>query len=123
MRMRNLPKLATLALVMCGMSSMASANVAFVLDGHTYSSPPNIVYRTDNQKVKNPNVTACTSNGITVPNMNFGTTFKTGDNVHIGLSTVQYNLSQGRLYLTSVFGNVICNSGVYVDNLFTGGFE
>ena len=123
MRMRNLPKPATLALVMCGMASMASANVAFVLDGHSYSSPPNIVYRTDNQKVKNPNVTACTSNGIAVPDVPGGTTFKTGDNIHIGLTAVHYNLHQSRLYLTSEFGNIICDSGVYDDDLFVGGFE
>ncbi|KAA3639154.1 MAG: hypothetical protein DWP95_11090 [Proteobacteria bacterium] len=110
-------------LVVCGMTSVATANVVFVLDGHTYSSPADIIYRTNNQKVLNPNVINCLSGGIPVPNLEVGTTFKTGDNIHIGLSAIHYNLNQSRFYLTSVLGNVICNGGVYDDGLFIGGFE
>jgi len=112
-----------MVLVVFGMASAHADSTAFVLDGHKYNSPTNIVYRTDNQKVKNPQVSNCTSNGIPVPDIQVGTTLKTGDNIHIALSGVNYSLSQGRLYLTSVFGNVLCQDGVYEDGLFIGGFE
>ncbi|SRR5690554_798829 len=123
MRMRNLIKPAVLVLGACTMVSAQAANIAFVLDGHKYDSPANIVYRTDNQKVKNSTVKNCTTGGIPVPDIQVGTTFKTGDNVHIALNAVNYSLAQGRFYLTSVFGNVICQGGVYEDGLFIGGFE
>lgn len=123
MRMRNVIKPAVMALVAFGMTSVVAADTAFVLDGHTYSSPINIVYRSDNQKVKNPNVVNCTTSGLPVPDIQVGTTFKTGDNIHIALNAINYSLSQGRVYLTSVFGNVVCQNGVYEDGLFVGGFE
>jgi|GEM_PF-1780639 len=123
MRMRNVIKPAILALVASGMTSAAVADTAFVLDGYKYSSPINIVYRTDNQKVKNPDITNCTAAGIPVVDIQIGTTLKTGDNIHIALNAVNYSLAQGRFYLTSVLGNVICQDGVYEDDLFVGGFE
>ncbi|MCX7545277.1 hypothetical protein [Marinicella gelatinilytica] len=119
--MRNLSKLVALAVL--SVAPVVNADVAFVLDGHKYSSPSNIIYRTDNQKIKNPMVTNCTAGGIPVPDIQVGTTFKNGDNVHIPLNAVYYNLAQGRLYLTSVFGNVECQNGTYEDGLFIGGFE
>lgn len=123
MRMRNVRKPAILALVAFGMTPVAIADTAFVLDGHMYSSPINIIYRTDNQKVKNPDIVNCTTSGIPVPDIQVGTTLQTGDNVHVALNAVNYSLSQSRLYLTSVFGNVVCQGGVYEDGLFIGGFE
>lgn len=114
---------AVMMLVVLAMATVANADTAFVLDGHKYSSSSDIVYRTDNQKVKNPEVSNCTTNGLPVPDIQVGTTLKTGDDIHIALNAVHYSLSQGRLYLTSVFGNVICQDGLYEDGLFRGGFE
>lgn len=123
MRMRNLVKLALMVLVTLGISSVNAAQVEFVLDGYKYNSPVDIIYRTDNKKVKNPLVQDCTSNGLAVPDLSVGTTFQTGDSIHISLSSVQYNLSHGRLYLSTVLGNVICQGGVFDDVLFMGEFE
>lgn len=123
MRMRNLIQPALLVLGACALTSVCAANINFVLDGHKYDTPGDIIYRTDNQKIKNSLMTNCTTGGIPVPNIQVGTTLKTGDNIHIALNAVNYSLSQGRFYLTSVFGNVICQDGVYEDSLFTAGFE
>jgi len=123
MRMRNVIKSAPWVLVALGMTSVAAADTAFVLDGHKYSSPINIIYGTENQSVDNPQVVNCTSNGLPVPDIPVGTTLHTGDNIHIALNAVNYSLSQSRMYFTSVFGNVVCQGGVYEDDLFIGGFE
>ena len=123
MRMRKLKTPAVIALALAGMTSVQAASIAFVLDGHKYNSQNPIVYRTDNQKIKNPNMANCTSAGAPVPDSHVGTSLKTGDIVHIALNSVNYSLAQGRLYLTSTLGNVICQDGVYEDGLFVGGFE
>jgi len=104
--------------------AVGAANIDIVLDGHEYPNSNDIIYHSDSQKVKYASITACTrENGQVIPASTSATQFRTGDGVHIGLSSVVYNLSQGRFYMSSEVGDLICGGGVYKDGLFDNGFD
>jgi hypothetical protein len=125
MKTKNRLRCAVLSLIgSLSLPVTSIANVVVVLDGYEYSNAANVVYRTDNQKVQNLDISGCNTNGNqAIPTPISATTLKTDDSVHIGLASVMYNLSQSRFYLTSELGDVICGGGIYKDTLFAGGFD
>lgn len=125
MRMKTPIRYAVFSLLGAFILPVASAdNIGVVLDGHDYDNSIDIVYLADSQRVKYANITGCSRpNGQIIPASTSVTQFKNGDGVYIGLSSVTYNLSQGRFYLSSEVGDLKCDGADYSDELFAGGFD
>ncbi len=103
---------------------MAGDVLDVILDGYAYEISSDISFDLQQQiiHIDQSNMTNCLRPGGFLPLDNANTSLQTNGQ-SIGITYNRYFVTDNIYLVTSQTSNVICDNGVYVDDLFVNGFE
>lgn len=117
---------AILSLYLCSLTykSHAFTDVEVILDGYAYAINSNLSINLGQQTITIPDsdLENCMRTGGLLPLNNAYFTLLT-NNQAIGIDQFKYFVESRLLYLTSETSNVVCDNGIFVDQIFDQGFE
>jgi len=116
-------------LALASLGSFTSASYAMddlevILDGYAYTVYSNVTISLNLQFIfiaDSDLVNCLRPNGL-IPLNNADTTLIT-NNQGIGINKIRYAVESRLLFLTSETSNVVCENGLFVDQIFVQGFE
>ncbi len=103
---------------------MAGSALDVILDGYAYEVNSDITFDVDQQiiNIDQSNMTNCQRPGGFLPLDDVNISLQTNSQ-SIGITNNQYFFAENLYVLTSQTSDVICDNGVYVDDIFVNGFE
>lgn len=116
--------LALLSLGIFSSGALAMDNLELILDGHAYSVNSNVNININQQTIfiaESDLFNCMRPNGL--PPLNNASMTLIANNQDIGIEQFRYYVEAQLLFLTSETSNLVCDNGVFVDQIFVQGFE
>ena len=116
--------LALLSLGIFSSDALAMDNLELILDGHAYSVNSNINININQQTIfiAESDLFNCLRPD-SLPPLNNASMTLIANNQDIGIEQFRYYVEAQLLFLTSETSNLVCDNGVFVDQIFVQGFE
>ncbi len=98
-------------------------NLEMVLDGYAYALNSDVTIDFDQQLISvESELENCLQNNNQAPLTNSNWTLISNNEV-IGIEQFRYHIESQLLFLTSETSNVVCDNGLFIDQIFVHGFE
>lgn len=106
-------------------SIIAQNQLELILDGYAYQVNSDIVYNINNNtlSIAESDATDCMRPGDLLPLNSAGSMTLLTNSQSIGISRTRYLVEGNLLFLTSETSNLICNNGVFIDQIFVDDFD
>ena len=104
-------------------NNLALSNLEIVLDGYAYVTSSDVIINLEEQTINvESEIENCTRPNNQPPLNNSNWTLIT-NNQEIGIEDFHYIIESRLLFLTSETSNVVCDNGLFIDQIFVDGFE
>ncbi len=104
-------------------NNLGQNNLIAILDGYAYLVTSDVMINLGQQSINFASDIENCLRPDNQPPLNNATLTLLTNNQNIGLDQFRYQIEERLLFLTSETSNLVCDNGVFVDQIFTNGFE